>query len=420
MFVDFLRKLDYQVLHFMAARRMRNYEPLKFVSLDHVDEICALLAEKVRHSGFHPRIVVGIGTSGVYPAWKVAQLLDTEVGYIWMKKDGFPLDDFFFKEKYLSVFPRSWKKLLFEGPVVTHKYEGPKIDGDILVVDDEADSGGTLALSKALLEEHDPSIRIKNAVLYKYPHSRNVDFCIKNYQIRDTFPPLALRLPMRKYSPFYPVYRYKVDSIGLPDQPPFCKKNLLRKSVDLGVEMVRFIKCIVWGIWQRIRGVHVEKMFSSVFSIPEEYFSFLHDDGIDTLVFDYEGVLKTIRGGVLSKKAILFLRSLHKKGFKWAVVSNCSKKDGIFLKERIHASFPDADVFTHTGKPDPSKVLLFLKNVHSSPKKAAFFGDNPFLDVKTAKNAGIEKIVMLVPMNKQYAYSWQKLAIKIFHRIFSL
>jgi hypoxanthine phosphoribosyltransferase/predicted HAD superfamily phosphohydrolase YqeG len=420
MIVNLLRKLDYKVLHFMAKKTMRNYAPLSFVDLDHVDALCAQLADKIKESKLRPKVVVGIGTSGIYPAWKLAQSLNTNIGYLWFKKDGFPLDDVFFKKIYLSIFPRCLKSILFEGPLITHKYQGPEIDGNILVVDDETDSGGTLALSSELILEHNSSANIKKAVLYKYPHSKNVDLFAREYQLRETFPSLALRLPMRKYSPFYPEYRIKVDSLGLPDQPPSQSKKILAKWKDFMVEISRLIKWIAWSVGQRIRGFRVEKLFSSIFSIPEDDLLQLKKENFDTLVFDYEGVLKTIRGGIINHNVAPFLTSLSQKGFKWTVISNCSQADGILLKEWFQSKFPEAEVYGDAGKPNPLKVHLALENIHSSPKKAVFIGDNPFLDIKTAKSAGIEKIVLVEPLNKQFAYSWQKFAIHMFYRIFSL
>ena len=115
-----------------------------------IEEMCDKLARIIK-SGFKPDCIVGIGRGGLVPAVYLSDRLGVKKLYA-------------FKIDYYTGDKRGRE------PVVSQKPPLQLIRGNVLLVDDVADTGETLMLAKKLLEKHAKSIRI--ATLHYKPHSK--------------------------------------------------------------------------------------------------------------------------------------------------------------------------------------------------------------------------------------------------------
>lgn len=111
------------------------------------------LAQQVAESGFVPEIVIAVARGGLLPAGALAYALGT-------KAAGTLNVEFYQDIEVTLPDPVVLEPLLDTGAIK---------DRRLLVVDDVADSGRTLALVMAMLAEHTPQARA--AVLYTKPRT---------------------------------------------------------------------------------------------------------------------------------------------------------------------------------------------------------------------------------------------------------
>ncbi|MEZ4357373.1 MAG: HAD family hydrolase [Eubacteriales bacterium] len=97
----------------------------------------------------------------------------------------------------------------------------------------------------------------------------------------------------------------------------------------------------------------------------------------------YEGILELIS-------------KLKKEGLKTAVISNKADYAVQILLEQYFNGLFDVSVGERSGvrkKPAPDTVNEVLKTLNCSPDEAIYVGDSE-VDIETAKNAGIECIIV--------------------------
>jgi len=132
-------------------------------SWDQIYELLLDLAEKIRRSGFKPDVIVGISRGGWFPARILSDLLENpELANIKV-------------EFYLKVAETR------DEPVITQPIS-MSVDGKkVLVVDDVADTGRSLALVRSYLKEQGAT-DIKIATIYLKPWS----ILVPDWYVRET------------------------------------------------------------------------------------------------------------------------------------------------------------------------------------------------------------------------------------------
>jgi hypothetical protein len=120
------------------------------VTASELEEMCDKLAEKIKNK-FKPDCIVGVGRGGWVPAVYLSDRLGVKKLY------GVKVD--FYKGE------RRGRK-----PKVSQKPPLGKIRGNVLLVDDVADTGETLIVVKKMLERNAKEVRV--ATLHYKPHSK--------------------------------------------------------------------------------------------------------------------------------------------------------------------------------------------------------------------------------------------------------
>ena len=129
------------------------------------------LAVQIAESGYRPDIVIAIARGGLLPAGALAYALDTKAAGTLNV------------EFYTEVGQTLDAPVVLEPLLDTAALAGK----NLLVVDDVADSGRTLALVVSLLAEHGADVR--SAVLYTKPRSIIApDFSWRETDLWITFP----------------------------------------------------------------------------------------------------------------------------------------------------------------------------------------------------------------------------------------
>lgn len=119
------------------------------LSASEIERMCDKLARMVKRK-FKPDCIVGIGRGGLIPAVYMSDRLEVRKLYA-------------FKVEYYKGEIRGKK------PIVTQMPPVSRIKGNVLLVDDVADTGRTLLLVKKLLEKH--AKVVKTATLHYKPQS---------------------------------------------------------------------------------------------------------------------------------------------------------------------------------------------------------------------------------------------------------
>ena len=115
-----------------------------------IEEMCDRLAGMIK-GRFKPDCIVGIGRGGLVPAVYLSDRLQV-------------------KEMYATKVDFYAGKKRGRRPVISQRPPLKRIQGNVLLVDDVADTGETLLAVKKLLSEHARSI--KTATLHYKPHSK--------------------------------------------------------------------------------------------------------------------------------------------------------------------------------------------------------------------------------------------------------
>ncbi|MFW0784007.1 phosphoribosyltransferase [Gordonia sp. CPCC 206044] len=125
-------------------------------------QACRELAQRVADDGFVPDIILGIARGGLIPAGALAYALDCKL-LISLNV-----------EFYTGV-----GETLAEPVLLPSLLESSGLtDQTVLVVDDVADSGKTLALVNDYCQQQGRVAEVRNAVLYTKPHTVTVpDYC---------------------------------------------------------------------------------------------------------------------------------------------------------------------------------------------------------------------------------------------------
>jgi len=126
---------------------------LEYISWDDVDRMCEKLAQMIHNSGFTPDIIIGIGRGG----WIPARLLSDALGI----KGLFAVRVEFYK----SIGKTGGRKPVITQRVPKRIFKGKKV----LVVDDVADTGGSLLTIKGMLSG---AGEVRTAALHFKPTSK--------------------------------------------------------------------------------------------------------------------------------------------------------------------------------------------------------------------------------------------------------
>jgi len=128
------------------------------ISASQLERMCDRLSRMIK-GRFNADCIVGISRGGLIPAVYLSDRLGVRKLYV-------------FKVDYYEGERRGKK------PVITQKPPFSRITGNVLVVDDVADTGRTLSLVKGVLKKH--AKVIKTATLHYKPHSAiRPDFFVK-------------------------------------------------------------------------------------------------------------------------------------------------------------------------------------------------------------------------------------------------
>jgi len=123
----------------------------RYISWSEYGNLAAALAEKIRASGKHYDLVVGIARGGIPVAMAVADHLNVKIDFVNVKS-------------YTDYGKRTPPRIL---STLTEGIEGK----DILLVDDLVDQGDTLASMKKYLGDQKPRT-LDAAVMFKKPWSK--------------------------------------------------------------------------------------------------------------------------------------------------------------------------------------------------------------------------------------------------------
>jgi uncharacterized protein len=146
-----------------TAREVLTYERFGVA----VRQLALLIAE----DGFRPDIVIAVARGGLIPAGALAYALGTKAAGTLNV------------EFYTDVDKTLPDPVVLEPMLDTEAIVGKKL----LVVDDVADSGRTLALVMQLMKQHGADAR--SAVLYRKPRTViEPDFCWRSTELWITFP----------------------------------------------------------------------------------------------------------------------------------------------------------------------------------------------------------------------------------------
>lgn len=128
------------------ARKMKYLR----ISASELERMCDRLAHMVNKE-FKPDCIVGVARGGLFPAVYLSDRLGVK--------------------RFFTIRVEQYKGTKRMGrALVRQKPPLSCIHGNVLIVDDVADSGETLALVKKMLEKH--SKNIKTATLHYKPHSK--------------------------------------------------------------------------------------------------------------------------------------------------------------------------------------------------------------------------------------------------------
>jgi hypoxanthine phosphoribosyltransferase len=139
-------------------------------SWDQIYELLLNLANRIRRNGFKPDVIVGVSRGGWPPARVISDLLEN------------PRLANVTAEFYVGVAETKGK------PVITQPVSVSVRGKRVLVVDDVADTGESLRLVRAHLEEQDAT-EVKIATIYYKPWSVVIpDYCEKETSSWIVFP----------------------------------------------------------------------------------------------------------------------------------------------------------------------------------------------------------------------------------------
>ncbi len=115
----------------------------------------------------------------------------------------------------------------------------------------------------------------------------------------------------------------------------------------------------------------------------------LKASGIEAMLFDLDSTLMASKSGVYSEQMRAWLEKVR-KDFFIAVVSN-NKNSEYISKVKSISDFP---TLFCAAKPNPQKVLEFIKQYNLVPEKCVLVGDRPLTDILCGKNIGCKTILV--------------------------
>jgi len=152
------------------------------------------------------------------------------------------------------------------------------------------------------------------------------------------------------------------------------------------------------------------KKQNSIFSIN---YNNLKKKGIKLIIFDMVDTL-TDHKGILSKKTKTLLKKLS-NSFKIAILSNCNYK----RQNQIIKMVKNLDVYVENTNLKPKKTgfVNILKHFNIKKKYAVMIGDRVGSDIYGAKNAGIKKLILVIPYSKFFGGNKANLFYRILRKI---
>ncbi len=115
----------------------------------------------------------------------------------------------------------------------------------------------------------------------------------------------------------------------------------------------------------------------------------LKSKGIEAMLFDLDSTLMASKSGVYSEQMQAWLENV-KKEFFIAVVSN-NKNEEYISKVKAISDFP---TLFCAAKPNPQKVMEFIKQHNLTPDKCVLVGDRPLTDILCGKRLGCRTILV--------------------------
>jgi hypoxanthine phosphoribosyltransferase len=179
--------------------------PYTFASMDEYANMIKDLYNKVRKE-FQPDIVIGILQGGFYSAYTLSEMFDCDLDYAGASANF--LRDVIILRHFTYRRDRKTGKIT---PKLSHLPVTELKGRKVLIVDDEATSGNTMKLIKAVVESQNPS-EVRTAALINYK-KKNTDYFSKFFSFVPRMNLNYINLPSRRYSPFFKEYAQKIDEL---------------------------------------------------------------------------------------------------------------------------------------------------------------------------------------------------------------
>ncbi|SMP38296.1 Predicted metal-dependent phosphoesterase TrpH, contains PHP domain [Desulfonatronum zhilinae] len=171
-----------------------------FVTIQAVDLMCQELAKRLNKSAFRPDVVVGIAGGGLYPAYRLAHLLEVpydamRISYPQVRVGNMDTDDMMG-----AIFVRNALKGNTPQLHAFHSFDCQ--NRRVLLVDDDCTSGRTLRIGLGLLQAEAREIKtLTLRILAKSDPSPDFYFEDRRGSVFR-----HARFPWIKYSPYYQTY----------------------------------------------------------------------------------------------------------------------------------------------------------------------------------------------------------------------
>lgn len=137
----------------------------------------------------------------------------------------------------------------------------------------------------------------------------------------------------------------------------------------------------------------VTREYESIFDIK-----FSKKD-LGLIIFDIDDTLGE-NEGIISKRAVKYLKELRDEGYKIALISNCISKREIYLKEVLSTVKPT--IITKSDKPNPSSMRKLLKGKNIKNENVYMVGDRVATDLYASYLAGIENRYLVKPYSEVF------------------
>lgn len=121
----------------------------------------------------------------------------------------------------------------------------------------------------------------------------------------------------------------------------------------------------------------------------------LKSNNINTLLFDIDNTIATIKEKEPNEKTIKLINKLKKQGFKIFIISNALKRRTLRFGNSL-----DLKTYYFSAKPLKRQYLRIIKENNLNKENIAAIGDQIYTDIKGANNIDITSI-LVDPISKK-------------------